>query len=717
LATSQRRSDRDWDRADAWLGLCSLALVLVLNAVASSTGTVSVPIALLILLALLAHPYLLLRVIRHFRDVPQWWGWALIGVAVAGTVLSIALSAPKPMSYRLATVAYVTLLQALAAVVLAHTAAMHRGLTAWRLNFAAAGAGFFVIVFILLVVSAMRGTHHPTQLRIERDLGFAMFVSYYLGLVPPPRVRRQLQRGVEYRFLRQTAERDPDERARLVPTDLAAAAVRSTAAAAAHVLIGSGPLRIDGTTDLQWRGLVLHALDGAVGRTLAAKTIVNGDVVELEDGLHCLVGTAERFLAVPITAGGRAWGMLLILQRRSSLFPKDDLAILERLCRYTAEIYDHSQLLADERVRHQREADARLDLILESLQDHAVITIDDAGLVTSWNAGAEHVFLYSESEAIGVSVNRLFDDGAPWLAAQLLQARNGEPTFADTIGRRRDETRLTTSLVIRPLQSRGRRSGGYVIVMRDISQRRLLEDRLRQAQKLEAIGRLAGGVAHDFNNMLTVILGYAENLETVVSPEQRVSLGEIMRAGERAASMTKQLLAFSRQQVLRPQVVSLGAVVSGVLPMLSRLLGEHIEIVKEIDQDAPEILADPTQLEQVVMNLAVNARDAMLTGGRLTIRVRRITLTAIEAAPLTGREGAHALLEVNDTGTGIDPATQARMFEPFFTTKEVGRGTGLGLAMVYGTVQQMNGAIAVESEPGGGTTFRIYVPAHSEVST
>jgi PAS domain S-box-containing protein len=352
----------------------------------------------------------------------------------------------------------------------------------------------------------------------------------------------------------------------------------------------------------------------------------------------------------------------------------------------------------------------QLEAIVNS-SDDAIVSNTLDGLVTSWNTGAEQMFLYPASEAIGLAVNRLFEDGAPWLAEQLQQARKGEPTFSDAIGRRRDDSRLTTSLVIRPLKQRGRQSGGYVLVMRDISQRRMLEERLRQSQKLEAIGRLAGGVAHDFNNMLTVILGYAANLEELVGEEFRPSLAEISRAGERAASLTRQLLAFSRQQVLRPQVVLLPEIVTSPLPMLARLLGEHIEIVDVIGTTVPPILADPTQLGQVVGNLAVNARDAMPAGGRLTISVRAIALTAQEAEPLTGRDGAHALLEVSDTGTGIDAATQARMFEPFFTTKDVGRGTGLGLATVYGAVQQMNGAIVVDSEMGRGTTFRIYVPA------
>ena len=283
--------------------------------------------------------------------------------------------------------------------------------------------------------------------------------------------------------------------------------------------------------------------------------------------------------------------------------------------------------------------------------------------------------------------------------------------IADTVSRRRDDARLTTSLVIRPLVTRGRRPGGFVIVMRDVSQQRQLEDRLRQSQKLEAIGSLAAGVAHDFNNMLTVILGYADVLDTVVAEEHRTGVGEIRKAGQRAAALTKQLLAFSRQQVLKPQVVNLPGIVSALVPMLSRLLGEHIEVVKHVDTVVPRVMADVTQLEQVVMNLAVNARDAMPSGGQLTIGVRSVRLSTDEAALLAMAGGPYAMLEVKDTGSGVDMVTQVRMFEPFFTTKGIGRGTGLGLAIVYGIVQQMHGAIAVESELGRGTVFRIYLPA------
>ena len=695
----------------------SLVFVIVLAQSTSAVGSLSRPAAALSLLALLVHPYLLLRVIRHFRIVPRWWGWTLLGAAAGLTAVALFLPSPKPASLRLAIMLFIGLMQTAAALALASTAKVHRGLTAWRLNFAALGAAFFALIFVFLVLSGYNGTYRRflEGLRIFRFLSLGMFVSYYLGLVPPRFVRRMLQRGVEYQFLRRVNEHNPDERARLVAIDLARAAARSTATASTLVLSGSGPMRIDGASDPAWRGTVIDPLDGAIGRVVTSRFVAHGDAADLEPALRAIAGSAERFLTVPIVGATRAWGVLLIIQRRRSLFPKDDLAILERLCRYTAEVFDHAQLIADERARQQREADDRLDLILESLQDYAVITVDDVGLITSWNAGAEQVFQYPAAEAVGQPVTRLFDDGAPWLAGQLQRVRAGDASpIPDSTGRRRDDSRLTTTVVIRPLQMRGRRPGGFVIVMRDVSQRRLLEDRLRQSQKLEAIGRLAGGVAHDFNNMLTVIQGYAESLNDAVALEHRANLTGILNAGARAAALTRQLLAFSRQQVLSPKVVTLRDVVAGVVPMLTPLLGAHIDVVEDVGLHVPSILADGAQLEQVLVNLAVNARDAMPNGGRLTIRVASVTLGAEEAATLTGRAGLHALLEVGDTGTGLSEDTKARMFEPFFTTKDVGRGTGLGLSMVYGTVQQINGAITCDSELGRGTRFRIYVPAHVE---
>jgi signal transduction histidine kinase/CheY-like chemotaxis protein len=239
------------------------------------------------------------------------------------------------------------------------------------------------------------------------------------------------------------------------------------------------------------------------------------------------------------------------------------------------------------------------------------------------------------------------------------------------------------------------------------------EVELRQAQKMEAIGRLAGGIAHDFNNLLTAILGYGNLLELKMEPgdPSRGDVEEILNAGKRATDLTRQLLAFSRRQVLVPKVLDLNAVVFDVVKILKRLIGEHIELVTRVQPGLGRVMADPSQVEQVIMNLAINARDAMSKGGTLTIETQDVYLD--ESYPQIHPEvlpGPYVMLTVSDTGAGMDPETQAMIFEPFFTTKERGKGTGLGLSTVYGIVRQSDGYIRVYSEPGRGSTFKVYLP-------
>jgi two-component system, cell cycle sensor histidine kinase and response regulator CckA len=249
--------------------------------------------------------------------------------------------------------------------------------------------------------------------------------------------------------------------------------------------------------------------------------------------------------------------------------------------------------------------------------------------------------------------------------------------------------------------------------LQDITDRRALEDELRQAQKLDAIGRLAGGVSHDLNNALTIIIGYAELAASALSEGDpvRADVREIQRAAERAESVTRQLLAFSRKQWLEPRIFQLSDAVQDLGRMLDRLVGPRIELVTSVDSDLPAIYGDRGQIEQAIINLAVNACDAMPAGGGITIRAAVVDIDATFARarqPMT--PGRYVDLSVADSGSGITPEVRAHMFEPFFTTKELGRGTGLGLAMVYGTVKQSRGFIFVESELGKGATFHLYFP-------
>jgi signal transduction histidine kinase len=261
---------------------------------------------------------------------------------------------------------------------------------------------------------------------------------------------------------------------------------------------------------------------------------------------------------------------------------------------------------------------------------------------------------------------------------------------------------------------------GYLnLYGRDTTEQRRAEDQLRQSQKLEAIGRLAGGVAHDFNNLLAVIIGYSDLMLPQMEPsgELRQHLQEIRSAADRAAGLTRQLLAFSRKQVLQPKVLDINAVVTGMIRMIRRLVREDIELSTELSPEAGCVRADPVQMEQILLNLAANAGDAMPRGGRLTIRTARAALDeAYARAHPDVLPGDYALISVTDTGQGMDPETQARIFEPFFTTKDQGKGTGLGLSIVYGTVKQSGGHIDLESAPGQGTTFRVYLPGVRAVS-
>jgi len=283
--------------------------------------------------------------------------------------------------------------------------------------------------------------------------------------------------------------------------------------------------------------------------------------------------------------------------------------------------------------------------------------------------------------------------------------------------KKKDGTRIRVQLSVRASRKPDGHVEFYEAFVRDITNQRQLEAQLAQAQKMEAIGRLAGGVAHDFNNLLTVILSYSDLLleDLPAASSDREDVTQIRKAAQGASELTRQLLAFSRQQVLQPKVVDINGSVSGIERLLTRVLREDIKLACTLATDAGMIRVDPGQLEQVIMNLAVNARDAMPGGGLLTIETANVDLDAdyLRAHPMA-KPGPYVMLAVTDTGLGMDAATQARIFEPFFTTKDVGKGTGLGLATVQGIVQQSGGFIWVYSEPDHGTVFKIYLPRVDE---
>ncbi len=343
-----------------------------------------------------------------------------------------------------------------------------------------------------------------------------------------------------------------------------------------------------------------------------------------------------------------------------------------------------------------------------------VFTTDLEGNFTSLNKAGEKVTGYTVGEALKTNIADILGLKYLELARDMLGRKisSGGLTTYEVEIPAKDGHKITLEINTR-LICKAEKPVGVQGIARDITERKNLEGQLRQAQKMEAIGRLAGGIAHDFNNLLGVILGYSELLKERIALTDPLSnhIEEIYQAGRRAALLTRQLLAFSRQQVLEPKVLNLNTVVRDVEKLLRRLIGENIELVVVPDQALGQATVDAGQIEQVIVNLAINARDAMPQGGKLTIETENFDLDEGYAHRHAAvRPGPYVMLAVSDTGVGMDPETQARIFEPFFTTKELGKGTGLGLATVYGIVKQSGGFIWVYSERAKGTTFKIYLP-------
>lgn len=431
------------------------------------------------------------------------------------------------------------------------------------------------------------------------------------------------------------------------------------------------------------------------------------------DDLLAALGVASA-LIVAIVARDEALGALLLASNRTDLAGLEGETFVRAARSVSTQL---GQALALGRMFSKlAAAEKRYRALFENARD-AIVVLTPDGIILEGNRGWETVIGVPRAQFLGRNVAEFTADEAKLVQRSEYEKAIGQNggSLPPTALQRPDGSVVQVELSRTVVEVGGER---YVLsVGRDVTDRLRLEEQLRQSQKMEAIGSLAGGVAHDFNNLLSVILSYSELVLQELKPGDpiRGELEQIKRAGDRATELTHQLLAFSRQQILKLRVLDLNPILAGMEKMLKRLLGETVELSLLTFSRVGKVHADPGQIEQVVMNLAVNARDAMPAGGKLAIETSNVELDAAYAAQHHGVvPGPYVMLAVTDTGVGMDSAVRARIFEPFFSTKERGKGTGLGLATVFGIVKQSGGHIWVYSEPGKGTTFKVYLPRRDQ---
>jgi PAS domain S-box-containing protein len=388
-------------------------------------------------------------------------------------------------------------------------------------------------------------------------------------------------------------------------------------------------------------------------------------------------------------------------------------------------VAERAEQLAASTVRLE-DVERRFRILVEGVTDYAIYMLDPTGAVINWNPGAERIKGYTRAEILGQHFSQFYteDDRQAGIPRKAIETASRTGKYESEGWRvRKDGSRFWASAVINAIRDARGEIVGFAKITRDLTERKAVEERLLQSQKMEGIGQITGGVAHDFNNLLTVIIGNLEALQRHLgeeSPETdrlRRSADNAMRGARRAEALTQRLLAFSRQQPLEPRSVDIGRLVTGMSDLLRRTLGEEIAVETVLAGGLWRAHADPNQLEVAILNLAVNARDAMPMGGKLTIETanmhldERYATSQIEVLP-----GQYVMLAVTDNGTGMPPDVKAKAFDPFFTTKDVGQGTGLGLSQVYGFVKQSRGHVKIYSEVGEGTTIKIYLPRfHSDV--
>lgn len=436
------------------------------------------------------------------------------------------------------------------------------------------------------------------------------------------------------------------------------------------------------------------------------------DVPSLDDtGLAVVADIYAQFESLPILAlipeEQEELGNLVLDAGAAEYLVKETLSrdLLQRALKY-----------AIERTRAEstaRQCERRFQDLFENAKD-ILFTLDLEGNITSLNKSAEEIMGWSRNEVRQINIKSLVAPEHLNLCSQMMQRiLNEEPLQHFEINiLRKDGRKVLLQTSARLIHSNGRKEGVQGMA-RDVTERRHLENMVQQSQKLEAIGRLSGGLAHDFNNLLCVISGHTELLAERMEPAHPAirNLTQIKKAVDSASSLTRQLLAFSRKQVFHPRILDLNAVIVETDKLLERLIGEHIEVFTSLDPTLGHVRVDPVQVEQVLVNLVLNARDAMTRGGKLTIETCNLDLEeGARSKRAIVPAGNYVVLSVTDNGCGMDEEMQSRIFEPFFTTKELGKGSGLGLATVYGIIKQSGGFIWVYSEPGQGTTIKVYFP-------
>ncbi len=393
---------------------------------------------------------------------------------------------------------------------------------------------------------------------------------------------------------------------------------------------------------------------------------------------------------------------------------KDDslLELIPPVVRRAAEQLDKRKLLHEAEIAYEQ-LRRHYEMILHAAGE-GICGLDLNGQITFVNPAALRMLGYELGELRGADLAMLVERPVAGANGRVRDALAANTTFRshDQVFWRKDGSCFPIEFTSTPIREHDRQIGS-VFVFKDISQRKALEEQYRQSQKLQAVGQLAGGIAHDFNNLLTVISGYADLLAAnpALDAKGQEAVREVQGAANRAITVTRQLLAFGRKQMIQPKPMDPNAVIAEMAKLIRRVIGEDITLVTDLADGLAPVTADPGTVDQVILNLAVNARDAMPRGGTLTIKTREVTLDQAAAARQPGlRPGRYALLSVADTGHGMDAQTKARIFEPFFTTKQVGKGTGLGLATVYGIVTAHGGHVDVQSTVGRGTVFRVFWP-------